>query len=163
MSKVNSNGRVSDRSGSCAVVLMIIENKAFIANVGDSRAIMSAENGKLLYELTKDHKPNEPLERKRIEENGGKVYQSQIVVKPPFNHFQDFNPRWTKIGLFPSKPPYFPKDCEYVLVGPYRVQPGRLSVCRTFGDAEAKFSKYGGNEAIIICEPEIKEFEITDT
>ena len=35
-----------DFSGSCALILLIIENKIYIANVGDSRAIMSLENGK---------------------------------------------------------------------------------------------------------------------
>jgi protein phosphatase 2C family protein 2/3 len=31
------------------------------------------------------------------------------------------------------------------VVGPLRVLPGRLSVSRTFGDAEAKLIKTGGN------------------
>lgn len=143
-------------------MLIIIEEKAYVANVGDSRAIMSAENGQLLYKLSRDHKPNESYERERIEANGGSVYQSQIVVKPPFSQFQEYNTNWMKIGLFPNKPLRFPEDCEYVLVGPHRVQPGRLSVSRTFGDVEAKLSQFGGIEDIIICDPDIKEFEITE-
>ena len=39
--------------------------------------------------------------------------------------------------------------------------PGRLSVSRTFGDIEAKRTKYGGNPRVIIAEPEIKAFKIT--
>jgi serine/threonine protein phosphatase PrpC len=89
---------------------MIIDNKAYIANVGDSRAIMSAENGQLLYRLTKDHKPDAPLEKLRIEQMGGSVYQSQIVAKPPFSQFNEHNPMWMKIGLFPTKPVKFPED-----------------------------------------------------
>ena len=40
--------------------------------------------------------------------------------------------------------------------------PGRLSVSRTFGDIEAKVSKYGGNPNVIIAEPEIKSFQVKD-
>ena len=42
------------------------------------------------------------------------------------------------------------------LIGPYRVYPGRLSVCRTFGDLEAKHPQLGGNPKVVICEPDIK-------
>lgn len=41
------------------------------------------------------------------------------------------------------------------LIGPYRVFPGRLSVCRTFGDLEAKQPQLGGNPNVVICDPEI--------
>jgi len=40
-------------------------------------------------------------------------------------------------------------------VGPYRVFPGRLSVCRTFGDCEAKVLALGGMKGVVTCEPEI--------
>jgi len=38
----------------------------YIANVGDSRAIMSADQGKKVYCLSKDHKPGDPSEKERI-------------------------------------------------------------------------------------------------
>ena len=41
------------------------------------------------------------------------------------------------------------------LIGPYRVFPGRLSVCRTFGDLEAKHTALGGNPNVVICDPDI--------
>ena len=47
-------------------------------------------------------------------------------------------------------------------MGPFRVLPGRLSVSRTFGDIEAKKQKYGGNPRVIVAEPEIKSFKVTD-
>ena len=47
----------------------------YIANVGDSRAIMSKNSGKEIVEITNDHKPNNANEKKRIIEGGGKVYQ----------------------------------------------------------------------------------------
>lgn len=45
---------------------------------------------------------------------------------------------------------------------PYRVMPGRLSVSRTIGDLEAKHDKYGGNPNVVIAEPEIHEYVISD-
>lgn len=39
--------------------------------------------------------------------------------------------------------------------------PGRLSVTRTFGDIEAKLTKFGGNPKVVIPTPEIKSFRIT--
>ena len=47
----------------------------YIANVGDSRAIISQNDGNSRYSLTRDHKPSDKLEQKRITEAGGKVYQ----------------------------------------------------------------------------------------
>jgi serine/threonine protein phosphatase PrpC len=48
-----------DKSGSTGCVVMIINDVCFVANVGDSRAIMSGSRGTKVYPLTKDHKPNE--------------------------------------------------------------------------------------------------------
>lgn len=47
-------------------------------------------------------------------------------------------------------------------MGPLRVFPGRLSVSRTFGDIEAKRARFGGNQNVIVCEPEITSFNIKD-
>ncbi len=38
--------------------------------------------------------------------------------------------------------------------------PGRLSVARTFGDIEAKRARFGGNQNVIVCDPEIRCFKI---
>ena len=46
------------------------------------------------------------------------------------------------------------------MLGPHRVIPGRLSVSRTFGDIEAKWTKYGGKEGVIIAQPEISQFTL---
>ena len=46
----------------------------YVANVGDSRAIMSADCGEKIFLLSTDHKPTEEVEMKRIIENGGKIY-----------------------------------------------------------------------------------------
>lgn len=72
---MNRAGDVLDRSGSCAIVTLIVDNTCYIINVGDSRSLMSSNSSKNIQVLTKDHKPNEIIERKRIVEAGGKVYQ----------------------------------------------------------------------------------------
>jgi protein phosphatase 2C family protein 2/3 len=47
-----------------------------------------------------------------------------------------------------------------VILGPHRVFPGRLSVCRTFGDIEAKVPSLLGNPKVVIAEPDISFFKI---
>ena len=49
-----------------------------------------------------------------------------------------------------------------VTQGPVRVIPGRLSVSRTFGDAQAKMEKYQGNPNVVIADPEIYHVKIED-
>jgi len=44
----------------------------YVANVGDSRAIMSLKNGSKIIPLSKDHKPID--EKDRIEKAGGYIY-----------------------------------------------------------------------------------------
>lgn len=55
---------------------MIVEQECYVANVGDSRAIMSADKGKKLFLLSRDHRPGEEYEQTRIIKNGGNVYQT---------------------------------------------------------------------------------------
>ena len=64
----------NDKSGSCAIVVIISGSKCYIANTGDSRVIMSSNKGKMVIQLSKDHKPNEVLEKTRILANGGSIY-----------------------------------------------------------------------------------------
>ena len=42
-----------------------------MANLGDSRAIMSANKGKTLFSVSRDHRPSDKGEQARIVENGG--------------------------------------------------------------------------------------------
>ncbi|KAG8390392.1 hypothetical protein BUALT_Bualt01G0078600 [Buddleja alternifolia] len=57
--------------GSTASTAVLVGNHLYIANVGDSRTIMS-KAGKAIA-LSEDHKPNRSDERKRIENAGGVV------------------------------------------------------------------------------------------
>lgn len=70
-----NTGEIIDKSGSCAIVVITIGDKCFCANVGDSRALLSGSGGTKIYPLSRDHKPNDELERKRIIEGGGQIYQ----------------------------------------------------------------------------------------
>lgn len=38
---IHSGDKITDKSGSCAVVTLIVNDMCFIANVGDSRAVLS--------------------------------------------------------------------------------------------------------------------------
>ena len=129
---------IIDKSGSCAIIILIVDTNIYVANVGDSRCLLSMNDGHNYVEVTKDHKPNSPNEIIRIKKNGGNIYQSQTVINNTDNN--DLNGK--------------------ILIGPYRVLPGRLSVCRTIGDAESKLVKFGGNPNVIICEPEIFYYDL---
>ena len=63
-----------DRSGSCGIIVLIVDKECYVANVGDSRAVMSAGVGERMMSLSSDHRPNDESEGKRIKENGGIVY-----------------------------------------------------------------------------------------
>ena len=91
--------------------------------------------------MSNDHKPNNEQEKKRIIDEGGRIYQTQTQAK-------NFNIKLEGI------------DPEQILLGPFRVFPGRLSVSRSFGDIEAKLPMYNGNPNILISIPEVKVFEL---
>lgn len=123
-----------DRSGSCAIVVLIIKDACYVANVGDSRAVLSVDRGMRLHELSHDHKPNAIGERERIEKAGGKVYANELS---PFSAVS---------------------TGQNQLV--YRVLPGRLACSRTLGDADAKLECFGGLKGVVIAEPEVKSFRV---
>ena len=125
-----------DKSGSCAIVALVIDDMCYIANTGDSRALLSADGGKHVITLSNDHKPTDDIEVERILRNEGRIYQNTSVI--------------SSMGQ------------SQVVLGPHRVFPGRLSVCRTFGDIEAKREKFGGNPNVVIAVPDIKEFIIDE-
>jgi len=119
--------------------VLIVGEIAFVANVGDSRAVMCLNGGKSFVQISTDHKPDTPLEQERITLHGGQVYQN-------FSYIPDPTPE-NKTGT-------------QTLSGPFRVEPGRLSVSRTIGDIEAKDPRYGGAHGIVIPTPEIRSFKI---
>jgi len=46
--------------------VIIINDVAYVVNVGDSRCLMSMDSGAQTAVLSRDHKPDCELERKRI-------------------------------------------------------------------------------------------------
>lgn len=128
-----------DRSGSCAIVALIIDDMCYIGNTGDSRACMSVDGGRQVVALSTDHKPTEEVEMHRILTKGGRIYQNASIVNVPQPN-----------GTVQSQ----------IVLGPHRVFPGRLSVCRTFGDIEAKLEKLEGNDRVVIADPDVTAFRI---
>ena len=156
-----------DNSGSCAIVVLIIENRVYIANVGDSRAILSAKNGTKFYPLSRDHRPGDEKEYKRILDAGGKIYRTEyeygnknININNTNNRFSNHNKNYN--NNLNNRININNDNKNSSVVGPLRVSPGKLSVSRTIGDIEAKDRKYGGNPNVIISIPEIKYFDNTD-
>ena len=103
------NKKLIDKSGSCAVSALIMGELCYITYLGDSRGLYSYDSGNQLFQVTRDHKPYDTNERKRIEKAGGKVYKD------------------TRMLLNGQKVNVNEKDAPGVKF-PYRVSPGNLSV-----------------------------------
>ena len=99
---------------------------------------MSIDCGESIAMISRDHKPDDEQEKIRIQLAGGKIYRTQTFARPAQQ----------------------PGDKDIYVQGPLRVFPGRLSVARTFGDLEAKKTRFGGNPNVVISEPEIRSFKI---
>ena len=129
---LDDKGEIKDGSGSCGIITMIKDNKLIIANVGDSRLVIFKKSKCDFFTI--DHKPGSESEKNRIENAGGRIYQT------------------------PSFIPLFQNGQEIEI--PWRVLPGRLSVSRTFGDIEAKDEKFGGMKNVVCAVPDVTEIEI---
>lgn len=68
---------ILDKSGSCAIVVLIVGDICYVANVGDSRAVMSSGRGEKAVALSVDHKPSDDAEASRIKDAGGCIYRTQ--------------------------------------------------------------------------------------
>ncbi|KAK8610069.1 hypothetical protein V6N13_026613 [Hibiscus sabdariffa] len=62
---------VVETMGSTAVVVLISREEVVVANCGDSRAVLC--RGGTAVALSRDHKPDRPDERERVEAAGGRV------------------------------------------------------------------------------------------
>lgn len=130
-----------------------------VANVGDSRAVMSGDAGRKVFSLSRDHKPLDEIEQKRIIDNGGKIYQYESFFFIIINYFI-YNRSQTPI--LKSAEEGKPQQQTQIILGPHRVFPGRLSVTRAFGDIEAKLPKLGGAPGVVVATPDVKSFKIID-
>ena len=144
----------SDISGSCALVAVIFDNKLYIANIGDSRAIMSINGGNKIRQLTVDHKPDNLIEFERAIKNGSKIY---------LDDNDDPDRDITKLEFIKDKNE-LKKKLEEKLGSDedkvFRVYPSDLAVMRTVGDIKAKKKEFGGNPGTIINVPDIFIYDI---
>ena len=129
--------KLIDKSGSCALIMLIVDNLLYAINLGDSRALYSYDTGKHLLQITRDHKPDDKVEKERIEKCGGSIYYANTIHR-----------NGKEIEL---KEEDFGPNFKF----PYRIKPGGLAVSiiffhyliqvvRTIGDFYAKIPHLGG-------------------
>ncbi|VDN60255.1 unnamed protein product [Dracunculus medinensis] len=66
-----SSDTPGEDSGTTACLLLIFEDRVIVGNAGDSRAVLCRKGTAI--ELSVDHKPEDDLERRRIEAAGGEI------------------------------------------------------------------------------------------
>ena len=77
---IDKDSNVVDKSGSCACVILIINDTLYAVNLGDSRALLSSNSGQTLLQITRDHKPDDPIEKERVENAGAKVFYANTII-----------------------------------------------------------------------------------
>ena len=65
-----------DKSGSTAICVLVSPQRIYLANCGDSRAVLSRDKQVALATL--DHKPTNPAEKERIQNAGGSVMIQRV-------------------------------------------------------------------------------------
>jgi serine/threonine protein phosphatase PrpC len=153
--KYNSNlNEKIEESGSCVLILLVVENQMYITNLGSSRAILSLNNGSKTKPLTIDHKPNNQKEYNRILENKGNVYYDDDEYT-----FKERNLNNIKlIKKFEDFDKYMIQNDFPV----FRTFPYHLTYTRSLGDIKLKNEELGGKEGILISEPEIFILDLTN-
>ncbi|EGR27921.1 protein phosphatase 2c, putative [Ichthyophthirius multifiliis] len=63
-------------AGCTANVCLIVNNKLYCANSGDSRSVICV--GGKAVELSEDHKPENQIEKQRIHKAGGEIYNGRV-------------------------------------------------------------------------------------
>ena len=81
---------ISNKCGAVAVCVLIVGNRVFCANVGDSRAVL-CRNGKAIN-LSHDHKSQNPDEAERIRKAGGTIscgrVEGRLAITRAFGDFE---------------------------------------------------------------------------
>lgn len=68
--------KIGYRAGTTLVALLMTKDKYYVANAGDSRAVLCRNNTAVT--LSNDHKPDLPFEKERIEKAGGYVHNGRV-------------------------------------------------------------------------------------
>ena len=70
---------IAQYTGCTATVCLITKEAIYCANAGDSRSVLGRSTGQnMTQELSTDHKPDDPEEKKRIEAAGGFVEENRV-------------------------------------------------------------------------------------
>ncbi len=112
--------------------LLKIDEIYYVANLGDSRGIISKDLGTEINQASIDHRPWDESEKIRIISEDGSLYNSEFL----FDSIQ-------KSAI-------------------YRINPGGLAVSRTISDVESKLNDYGGKPNLVSAIPDIICFKITE-
>ena len=64
--------------GCTATLVLVTKDDIICANAGDSRTVLGRSSGKQCEELSEDHKPDNPVEKARIEKAGGFVEENRV-------------------------------------------------------------------------------------
>lgn len=70
------NNEAKSFAGCTATVILVTQTEIYCSNAGDSRTVMS--KNKLAVDLSKDHKPDDTEERRRIYAANGFVEDSRV-------------------------------------------------------------------------------------
>ena len=140
-----------DCSGSCALVTIVFDNRIYIGNIGDSRAILSSNNGKTIKILTTDHKPDNLKEYERAIKNGSQIYIDKEDGEKMYIIEQKQIDKYIK-KINNKKDEEDDDDDEFLV---FRESPSDLAVMRTIGDIKAKKKEYGANPGSIISKPDV--------
>jgi serine/threonine protein phosphatase PrpC len=162
--------------GSTAVFGLVFKNHLYIANVGDSRAVLCNHDGKVVFE-TKDHKPDSPTEIMRARSAGGMVWLNGIIFKserylifkspyeiPGFDT-GDFNEVFPEgVTSYEALDKYYQRKYKK----PLKIQAytsrqevwrlGSFAMTRSVGDYNQSSYKHPG----LICNPEITKIPLSD-
>lgn len=144
-------------SGSCACTTIVINKTIYGINLGDSRAILSYQHGASVKLLTQDQKPSKQEEFDRIIKAGGKIYRTIWHTRKRENFDQKMN-TYEELKTTEANT----RKMKEIDVGPWRINPGGLSVSRCFGDFESKCPELGGTKGVLICEPIISQLSLVD-
>jgi serine/threonine protein phosphatase PrpC len=71
--EMNAQCKTYPEMGATAVVALVLEQRLYIANAGDARAVLS-HRSEGAVRLSFDHKPDVPTEKARVTSLGGHVY-----------------------------------------------------------------------------------------
>ena len=115
--------------GSCALILMTINDDIYIINLGDSKAILSKNKSEKIFSLNYVHTPDNLNEIQRIKRNGGEIKN----IEENFSSDKQ----------------------NHIIQNKKRIFPGGLAVSRSLGDVDIKYSRSGNKINIISSVPDI--------